>query len=47
MNKKQKPDKSDLMMVSLSQFFSIPENARKYLDVVKGNSKVSLRVLDW
>lgn len=39
--------KSDLLMVSLTKYFSIPENFDILLPIVKGSSDISLRIIDW
>ena len=39
--------KSDLLMVSLTRYFSIPENFDVLLPIVNGNSDISLRIIDW
>ncbi len=38
---------SSLLMVSLTKFFSIKENFDILLPIINGNSKISLRIIDW
>jgi hypothetical protein len=45
--KKNGISNSDLMMVTLTKFFLDKDNLRKMLNVVNGQSKVKLRVLDY
>jgi uncharacterized membrane protein YgcG len=37
----------DLIMMSLSRFFSMPEHIRPVVDIVSGRSDLSLRLIDW
>jgi hypothetical protein len=39
--------KRDLLMVSLTKFFTINNNINLMLPIVTGKSKISLRVIDW
>ena len=39
--------KIDLLMNSLSKFYSVEENINTLLPIVQGCSKISLRILDW
>jgi hypothetical protein len=39
--------RQDVLMVSLTTFFNNVENIDKFNKVLYGNSKISLRVLDW
>ena len=39
--------RQDILMISLSKFFNKNENINKFNKVLFGNSKISLRVLDW
>ncbi len=39
--------KQDLLMCSLKQFFSVPENLGKMIPILTQKSKISLRLLDW
>tara|TARA_B100000035_G_scaffold216145_1_gene185291 strand:+ start:82 stop:690 length:609 start_codon:yes stop_codon:yes gene_type:complete len=39
--------KSDLLMVSLTKYFSDPINFDILLPIVNGNSDISLRIIDW
>ena len=39
--------KKELLMLSLTKFFSIKENLDKILLIITGKSKISLRILDW
>lgn len=39
--------KKELLMLSLTKFFSIKENLDKILLIIMGKSKISLRILDW
>ena len=40
-------NKSDLLMVSLTKYFSVAENFATLLPIVKGSSEISLRIIDW
>ena len=37
----------DLLMISLTKFFSNTDNLKILLSIVKGTSKISLRIIDW
>ena len=39
--------KQDLLMYSLTEFFSISDNLTKFLPIIMGESKISLRIIDW
>ena len=39
--------KQDLLMYSLTDFFTIEENLNKFIPIINGNSKISLRIIDW
>ena len=39
--------RQDILMVSLTKFFNKKKNINKFNEVLFGNSKISLRVLDW
>jgi hypothetical protein len=39
--------KIDLLMNSLSKFYSVDDNINTLLPIVQGCSKISLRILDW
>ncbi len=39
--------KSDLLMYSLTDFFTIEENLKKFLPIINGKSRISLRIIDW
>ena len=39
--------RQDILMVSLTKFFNNKDNINKFNKVLYGNSKISLRVLDW
>lgn len=39
--------KQDLLMLSLTQFFKNKNNLKKMISIVQGESKISLRILDW
>lgn len=39
--------KRDLLLLSLSKFFSIKENMDNMLPIITGKSNISLRILDW
>jgi len=39
--------KNDLLMISLTKYFSVPENFNILLPIVNGNSDISLRIIDW
>tara|TARA_Y100000022_G_C13200101_1_gene352283 strand:+ start:135 stop:746 length:612 start_codon:yes stop_codon:yes gene_type:complete len=40
-------NKNDLLMVSLTKYFSDPVNFDILLPIVNGNSDISLRIIDW
>ena len=40
-------NKQDLLMISLSEFFFKDKNIYKILPILDGNSKLSLRIIDW
>ena len=40
-------NKQDLLMISLSNFFYKDNNIFKILPILEGNSKLSLRIIDW
>ena len=40
-------NRQDLLMVSLTKFFSNHKNLDTLLSIVKGTSKISLRIIDW
>merc|ERR1712166_1726526 len=39
--------RQDVLMISLTKFFNITKNINKFHEVLFGNSKISLIVLDW
>ena len=39
--------KQNLLLISLTRFFDNPNNMQTYLDIIKGSSVLSLRLLDW
>lgn len=39
--------KQDMLMCSLKQFFSVPDNLGKMIPILTQKSKISLRLLDW
>ncbi len=39
--------KDDLLMDSLKKFYKNPKNIKIFIDVVSGNKKISLRIIDW
>jgi hypothetical protein len=39
--------RQDILMISLTKFFNKKKNISKFNEVLFGNSKISLRVLDW
>lgn len=47
MNDNSINSKRDLLMVSLSKFFSNQDNLSKMIPIITGKSKISLRILDW
>ena len=46
-NDKNIINRQDLLMVSLTKFFSNHKNLNTLLSIVKGTSKISLRIIDW
>ena len=46
-NDKKINNHQDLLMVSLTRFFSNSKNLDILLSIVKGTSKISLRIIDW
>ena len=38
---------NDLLMVNLQQFYKRDNNLTKMLDIINGNSHISLRIVDW
>lgn len=40
-------DNKDLLMISLSKFYSNKNNINTILPIINGKSKISLRLLDW
>ncbi len=36
-----------LLLNNLMQFYDVPENIEKLVDIVGGNSRISLRIVDW
>lgn len=46
-NDKNIVNRQDLLMVSLTKFFSNHKNLNTLLSIVKGTSKISLRIIDW
>lgn len=54
MDKKEKPkrttkiiDSKDLLMISLSKFYSVKSNINKVIPLVEQKSDISLRLIDW
>ena len=41
------PNKQDVLMQSLTTFFENNDNILKMLPIIHGNSKISLRIIDW
>ena len=39
--------KQDLLMYSLTYFFTIEDNLARFLPIINGQSKISLRIIDW
>lgn len=39
--------KGNILMIALNKFYAIPENLEKFNEIVNGNSKISLRIVDW
>ena len=39
--------KQELILVSLNQFYSNNYNKMALLDILEGNNKISLRIIDW
>lgn len=46
-NKKKVVDSKDLLMSSLSKFYTVKSNIQKIVSVVEGSSDISLRLVDW
>ncbi len=46
-SKKKIPDSKDLLMNSLSKFYIIKNNINEIINIVEGNSNISLRLIDW
>ena len=40
-------DSKDLLMISLSKFYSVKSNINKILPIIDGTSNISLRLIDW
>lgn len=40
-------DKKDILLPKLYEFFTINDNINKMLPIIMGESKISIRVLDW
>ncbi len=40
-------DSKDLLMISLSKFYSVKSNINKILPIIDGTSSISLRLIDW
>jgi hypothetical protein len=40
-------DSKDLLMISLSRFYASKSNIQKILPVIEGQSRISLRLVDW
>lgn len=38
---------NDLLMINLQQFYKRDNNLTKMLDIINGNSHISLRIVDW
>ena len=48
MSKMKKIQKrNDMILPNLYKFFSLPENINKMLPIIMGDSKISIRVLEW
>lgn len=41
------PNKQDILMISLTEFFKTPMVIDKMLPIIQGKSKISLRIIDW
>lgn len=41
------PNKQDILMNSLTEFFKDLDHINHMLPIIKGNSKISLRIIDW
>jgi hypothetical protein len=40
-------DPKDLLMTSLSRFYNVKSNMQKVLPIIEGQSRISLRLIDW
>ena len=38
---------NDLLLVKLMDYYKEDENLNKMLNIINGNSKISLRIVDW
>jgi hypothetical protein len=47
MDKKKITNSKDLLMSSLSKFYSNKHNFNKIIPIIEGNSAISLRLIDW
>jgi len=45
--KKQINTQNQLLMNSLMEFYKVPEHMHKMINIVNGDSKISLRIVDW
>lgn len=45
--KKKINGKRDLLMSSLTEFYTVPGRISQVLPIIRGDSKVSLRIIDW
>jgi len=39
--------KGNILMISLNKFYETPGHLEKFNEIVNGNSKISLRIIDW
>jgi hypothetical protein len=45
--KQQQSSSCDLLMLSLSKFFSVRANIERAMPIIEGKSEISLRLIDW
>ena len=39
--------RNNILMISLNKFYENPENLKKFNKILNGDSKISLRIIDW
>ena len=47
MSSSQFSTQNDLLLINLKKFFKMNNNLKKMLDIINGESKISLRIVDW